>query len=73
MPGLRVTVDGEDVVAWCTAGCFIGLPLETGVHQIVLQPRLSPVRRVLLGVGLLPLVAAGAASVVECRHQRRQD
>ena len=73
MPGLRVTVDGEDVVAWCTAGYFIGLPLEACVHQIVLQPRLSPVRRVLLGVGLLALVAAGAASVVECRHRRRQD
>jgi len=57
-PHLRVAVDGQKVVPWRTAGFFIALRLEEGVHHITLEPYLSPLRRGLL---LLDLVIVGFA------------
>ena len=65
MPQLQVSVDGERVEAWPTAGHFIALPLEPGVHEIVLQPHVSPLRNKLLLVGVLALLAAALAVVID--------
>jgi hypothetical protein len=55
-PHLRVEVDGLEVEPLQTGGRFIALPLEEGKHRIVLEPQLSPLRRVLLCIDVLLLV-----------------
>ena len=68
VPSLVVLVDGERVQPWTTAGHFIALPLDAGIHEIVLQPRLSWGRKGLLAVGVLALLL----SLVAVRRQRSQ-
>ena len=67
-PHLQVTLDGQPVEALETAGGYLALELPPGRHDILLQPRLSPLRRGLIGMdlGLLML-----AAVVLVRHRRR--
>ena len=55
-PHLRVEVDGLEVEPLQTGGRFIALPLEEGEHCIVLEPRLSSLRRALLCIDVLLLV-----------------
>jgi len=57
-PHLVVEVDGRPVQPLRTAGHFIALRLEGGEHRIRLEPRLSPLRRWLLGLDAALLVAA---------------
>ena len=57
-PQLRVKVDGQEVEPWRTAGFFIALRLEEGIHHITIEPYLSPLRRALF---LLDLVIIGFA------------
>ena len=59
-PELEVRVDGRIVEPLCTTGGFVCLRLAEGAHNIVLAPRLSSIRRVLLvlDLGLLVLAAA---------------
>jgi hypothetical protein len=45
-----------------TAAGFLCLPLESGSNQIVLQPRLSPLRKGLLGLDFA-LLALGAGAL----------
>lgn len=60
-PYLGVSVNGEAVEAYKTAGGFVAVKLDAGVHQIELRPYLSPLRRfflfvdvfIILGVGIL--------------------
>ena len=60
-PGLRVTVDGEEVPARTVLGCFLEVPLTPGQHQV--EASLVP-----QGLGLgLALTAAGAALCLGCR------
>ena len=47
-PHLSVTINGEKVVPYQTAGRFIAVRLSGGEHRIVLEPVLSPLRRGLL-------------------------
>ena len=54
-PGLRVTVDGEEVPARTVLGCFLEIPLALGQHQV--EVTLVP-QGLRLG---LALTAAGAA------------
>ncbi len=56
-PYLSVTVNGNKVVPYQTAGRFIALRLSEGEHRIVLEPVLSPLRRGLLILNVA-LVAA---------------
>ena len=56
-PYLSVTVNGNKVVPYETAGRFIALRLTEGEHRIVLKPVLSPLRRGLLFLNVT-LVAA---------------
>ena len=56
-PYLSVTVNGNKVVPYQTAGSFIALRLAEGEHRIVLKPVLSPLRRGLLFLNVT-LVAA---------------
>lgn len=56
-PYLSVTVNGNRVAPYQTAGSFIALRLSEGEHRIVLEPVLSPLRRVMLGLSLA-IVAA---------------
>ena len=56
-PYLRVTVNGEKVMPYRTAGGFIALRLSEGEHRIVLEPVLSPLRRGLLGLSLAMVAA----------------
>ena len=56
-PYLNVTVSGEKVMPYQTAGGFIALRLSEGEHRIVLKPVLSPLRRGLLVLSLA-IVAA---------------
>lgn len=51
-PYLRVTVNGNEVAAYQTAGSFIAVRLSKGEHRIVLEPVLSPLRRGLLCLSL---------------------
>ena len=55
-PYLQITVDGTPVQPLETAGRFIALPLEAGKHDIVIQARLSPLRRGLIGFGVVMLL-----------------
>ena len=56
-PYLSVTVNGNMVVPYETAGRFIAVRLGEGEHRIVLKPVLSPLRRGLLTLNIV-LVAA---------------
>lgn len=47
-PHLNVTVNGNRVVPYQTAGRFIAVRLSEGEHRILLEPVLSPLRRGLL-------------------------
>jgi hypothetical protein len=68
-PHLSVTTNGTEVPFMQTATRFIALKLEAGISEIVIEPRLSPLRRVLLWLDLI-LLAAGA--LVIWRSQRRR-
>ena len=67
-PHLQVKVDGREVKPLQTAGGFICLPLEEGKHEIVLEARLSPLRRGLLALDLLLLALGISVSVRERRR-----
>ena len=69
-PYLRVTVDGQEVEAMVTAGRFIAVRLDAGEHTIRLEPLLSPLRRLLLGLDIV-LLAAGAVVLIHQRRNRR--
>ena len=58
-----MTVNDRPVTPLQTAGRFIALRLEAGEHRIVLEARLSPLRRTLLALDLCLLAAAIAAWV----------
>lgn len=58
-PQLRVLVDGREIEPMQTAGHFIALRLEAGEHRIVIEPRLSPLRR-----GALLLTGLALALIV---------
>ena len=60
-PYLDVILDGEVVEPFETVDRFIALRLSPGEHHILLEPRLSPLRRGLLILDLLLLAAAGVA------------
>lgn len=47
-PFIKVTVDGREVESMQTAGRFIAFFLAAGQHEIVIEPQLSPLRRILL-------------------------
>ena len=68
-PHLDVTVNGKPAVPLQTAGRFIALRLDAGEHRIVLEPRLSPLRRWLLIVDV-GLLIAGALVVILARRNR---
>jgi hypothetical protein len=68
-PHLRVSVDGRTAPAMPTAGRFIAVKLDAGEHTLVLEPRLSPLRKALLGLNLL-LLAAGAFVLIRQRSRR---
>ncbi len=69
-PYLRVSVDGKPVRPLQTAGRFMALPLEAGVHEIAIEARLSPLRRGLLALSAVSLVMALALVVREHRNTR---
>ncbi len=68
-PYLQITVDGTPVEPLETAGRFIALPLEAGEHDIVIQARLSPLRRGLIGFSGVMLLVALALAFME--HKRK--
>ena len=69
-PFLEVTVDGSTVVPIETADRFIALKLEEGEHEIVIEARLSPLRRTLLSLALAGFVVVGAFAWRERRINR---
>ena len=69
-PWLRVTVDGEPVQPMETAGRFMAVPLEAGERDIVIEARLSPLRKGLLLLAGVCL-AGGLALVLRERRQVR--
>ncbi|MDA0335170.1 MAG: hypothetical protein O2782_08410 [bacterium] len=68
-PHLQVLLDGQPTMAMETAGGYLALELPPGRHEIILQPRLSPLRRALIGVDL-GLVCIAVVLLV--RHRRRR-
>ena len=68
-PYLKITVDGTPVQPLETAGRFIALPLEAGEHDIVIQARLSPLRRGLIGFGGVMLLVALALAFMEQKRK----
>ncbi len=68
-PYLQITVDGMPVQPLETAGRFIALPLEAGEHDIVIQARLSPLRRGLIGFSVVMLL--GILALVFMEHKRK--
>ena len=72
-PYLQITVDGMPVEPLETAGRFIALPLEAGEHDIVIQARLSPLRRGLIGFsGVMLLVALALVFMEQKRNKKTQ-
>ena len=68
-PYLQITVNGTPVVPLETAGRFIALPLEAGEHDIVIQARLSPLRRGLIGFAVVMLL--GTLGLVFMEQKRK--
>ncbi|MDE2698586.1 MAG: hypothetical protein OXI23_06940, partial [Gemmatimonadota bacterium] len=68
-PYLHITVDGTPVEPLETAGRFIALPLEAGEHDIVIQARLSPLRRGLIGFSGVMLLVALALVFIEQKRK----
>ena len=68
-PYLQITVDGTPVQPLETDGRFIALPLEAGEHDIVIQARLSPLRRGLIGFSVVMLL--GILALVFMEHKRK--
>ena len=68
-PYLQITVDGTPVEPLETAGRFIALPLEAGEHDIVIQARLSPLRRGLIGFSVVMLL--GTLGLVFMERKRK--
>ena len=68
-PHLGVTVDGESIVPYQTAGRFIALRLDAGEHRIVLEPHLSPIRRGLFSLDLVLLALAITLFIRERNHR----
>ena len=68
-PHLQITVDGTPVEPLETAGRFIALPLDAGEHDIVIQARLSPLRRGLIGFSGVMLLGTLALAFME--HKRK--
>ena len=68
-PYLQITVNGTPVEPLETAGRFIALPLEAGEHDIVIQARLSPLRRGLIGLGVVMLL--GTLGLVFMEQKRK--
>lgn len=58
-PFLEVRVNGRKVEPWETAGGFIALQIDGGESEIELIPRLSPLRRTLLGMVAFTVVLGG--------------
>ena len=69
-PYLQITVDGTPVQPLETGGRFIALPLEAGEHNIVIQARLSPLRRGLIGFSGVMLL--GTLGLVFMEHKRNK-
>jgi len=69
-PYLHVYLDGQEVSPLQTSDRFIALRLEAGEHSILLEPRLSPLRRFLLLLDGAFLVAAIWVWVREGRRGR---
>ena len=70
-PYLQITVNGAPVEPLETAGRFIALPLEAGEHDIVIQARLSPLRRGLIGFGVVMLLGTlGLVSMEQKRNKK---
>ena len=69
-PHLAVTVNGTEIPFMQTATHFLALRLQAGIQEIVVEPRLSPLRRVLLWVDLA-LVAGGALVIWRSMRRRR--
>ena len=59
-PHLAIYVDGREVEPLRTTGGFVALRLQAGAYSIVLEPRLSPLRRMLLALDSALLAAAAA-------------
>ena len=55
---LETTVNGQSIQPLQTVGRFIALKLDRGEHHIILNPRLSPLRRTLLGIDIALLIFA---------------
>ena len=70
-PYLHITVDGTPVQPMETAGRFIALSLDAGEHDIVIQARLSPLRRNLLYLKLILLSIALALVFIEHRRVKQ--
>ena len=70
-PYLRVTVDGVPVQPMETAGRFMALPLEAGEHDIVIEARLSPLRKSLVALSGVLLVGALVLVFREHRSAKR--
>ena len=68
-PYLQITVDGTPVEPLETAGRFIALPLEAGEHDIVIQARLSPLRRGLIGFSVVMLLGTLALAFMEHKQK----
>ncbi|MXZ11799.1 MAG: hypothetical protein F4Y79_20460 [Gemmatimonadetes bacterium] len=68
-PYLHITVDGTPVEPLETAGRFIALPLDAGEHDIVIQARLSPLRRGLIGFSSVMLLVALALVFIEQKRK----
>ena len=68
-PYLQITVDGTPVQPLETAGRFIALPLEAGEHDIVIQARLSPLRRGLIGFSVVMLLGTLALAFMEHKQK----
>jgi hypothetical protein len=67
-PDLQVTVDDQPIAAMETEGGYMAVALSPGLHEIVLQPQLSRLRRGLIAMDLGLLALAGLVLV---RHRWR--
>ncbi len=69
-PHLTIKVNGFEIPFMQTATHFIAIKLNQGINEIVIEPRLSPLRRILLAVDLVMLCAG--AVIIWCSWGRRR-
>ncbi|HUY27843.1 MAG TPA: hypothetical protein VMV27_10530 [Candidatus Binataceae bacterium] len=62
-PNWHVTVDGSPARTLMVSPSYLGVPVAAGVHEVAAEYRSSPLKNVLLAIGIVTLVAVIALGI----------